>query len=67
MKEECVKPSVGECVGCVGYAYVPVQQAETVYEPCRALDRGTVFPELDLPIDVYGYVCKQTGGEADGK
>jgi hypothetical protein len=31
-------------------AYVPFQRWNCVYEPCRALARGTIFPELDLPF-----------------
>ncbi len=31
-------------------AYVPFQRWECLYEPYRALQRGTVFPSLDLPF-----------------
>lgn len=31
-------------------AYVPFQQFGNIYEPYRALQRGTIFPELDLPF-----------------
>ena len=31
-------------------AYVPFQQWGNIYEPYRALQRGTIFPELDLPF-----------------
>lgn len=31
-------------------AYVPFQRWNCVYDPCRALARGTIFPELDLPF-----------------
>lgn len=49
--------------GCVGYGYVPEQKLECVYEnTATALERGTLFPELDLTIDEYGKVCKRTGG-----
>ena len=34
----------------VGYAYVPMQQWERTYDLDVALDRGTIFPELDLPF-----------------
>lgn len=30
-------------------AYVPVQQLNTVYDTDKALERGTLFPELDKP------------------
>jgi len=39
-----------------GYAYVPVQKFGKTYSPEEGLERGTIFPELDLPISVYG--CK---------
>ena len=41
-------------VVCVGYAYVPPQELEKVFEPDDALMHGTLFPELYLPINVYG-------------
>ena len=31
-------------------AYVPFQRWSCVYDPCRALTRGTIFPDLDLPF-----------------
>ena len=31
-------------------AYVPMQQWERTYDLDVALDRGTIFPELDLPF-----------------
>ncbi len=45
-----------EMKGCgkIAYAYVPVQELEDTYEPAKGLMRGTIFPELDLPIEVYG-------------
>ncbi len=45
--------AVNEC-GKVGYAYVPVQVLDETYEPQKGLKRGTIFPELDLPIEIYG-------------
>ena len=38
----------------VGYAFVPVQAFEEMYSPEEALTNGTAFPELNLPISVYG-------------
>ena len=38
----------------VGYAYVPVQELKELYPPLEALSNGTAFPELNLPISVYG-------------
>ena len=39
-----------------GYAYVPYQNAneQNIYSPEKGLTRGTIFPELDIPLDVYG-------------
>lgn len=51
--------------GCVGYGYVPEQIFETAYEPYRALEEGSLFPELSLNISEYGKVCKHNGGECD--
>lgn len=34
----------------VAMAYVPWQKFETMYEPQRALNVGTIFPELELPF-----------------
>lgn len=31
-------------------AYVPWQEWNQVYEPCQALESGTIFPELNLPF-----------------
>lgn len=37
-------------------AYVPMQQWEKLYEPCEALERGTLFCKLDLPFVGKGAV-----------
>lgn len=34
----------------IGMAYVPYQQWKNVYDPTVALDRGTVFEDLDKPF-----------------
>ncbi len=31
-------------------AYVPIQSWGDTYLPCKALCRGTLFPQLDLPF-----------------
>lgn len=31
-------------------AYVPWQKWRDLYEPCKALERGTIFKELDKPF-----------------
>ena len=51
--------------GCVGYGYVPVQEMAELYDSCKALSQGTVFPELDLDISEYGKVCRQQGGVSE--
>lgn len=56
--EDWYRPSCG----CLGYAYVPVQELGRTYDAAAALNRGTVFPELDLSMCEYGKVCKQEGG-----
>lgn len=49
---------------CVGYAFVPPQKLEQVFEPEEALLRGSLFPELYLPINVYGKCpCRENRGE----
>ncbi len=48
--------------GCVGYAYVPIQEMASVYDLGCAIKNGTIFPELDLDICEYGKVCKKWGG-----
>ena len=37
----------------VGMAYVPMQQTERIYVDEMALQRGTIYPELDLPFKGY--------------
>lgn len=36
-----------------GYAYVSFQRMEKVYSPNKALQVGTIFPELNITIDEY--------------
>lgn len=38
----------------VAMAYVPWQELQDVYEPEKALFRGTIFPELDKPFTAGG-------------
>ncbi len=49
----------GSCVGCeelskqpisLAMAYVPMQRWQEIYEPDVALERGTIFAQLDLPF-----------------
>lgn len=47
------------CSCALGIATVPCQQWNGTYDTEKALKRGTVFPELDLPFFL--------GGVEDGK
>ena len=38
----------------LGYAYVPIQKWRMLYTPDAGLKRGTIFEELDMPMEVYG-------------
>lgn len=44
----------------VGYAYVPIQQAEmrNIFSPEEGLANGTIFPILNKPLGVYGKQIK---------
>ena len=48
----------------LGYQYVPIQIAEerNLYSAENGLERGTIFPRLDLPLGVYG---RQKGDKED--
>lgn len=61
--QNCGCNASNACVGCVGYAYVPVQEMDETYCPLTGLMQGTIFPELDLNINEYGKVCKQWRGD----
>ena len=43
----------------IGMCYVPFQQWETPYAENVALERGTMFPSLDLPF--YGKEVNSNG------
>ncbi|MBQ9961275.1 MAG: spore coat associated protein CotJA [Firmicutes bacterium] len=38
----------------IAMAYVPIQQWRNVYSLKDGLERGTIFPELDLPFEGKG-------------
>lgn len=46
--------SVFPAVTPPGMAYVPFQQWGKVYDADTGLQRGTMFPVLDLPFQEYG-------------
>ena len=65
-EKPCEKPCDGQlCNLCIGYAYVPMQSLGELYDECTALNVGTIFPGLNLTIDCYGNICKETGGICD--
>ena len=37
----------------LAFAYVPFQKFENLYKADKALYRGTVFKDLDVPFDCY--------------
>lgn len=37
-----------------GYAYISPQKLSRTYDCDKALEQGTLFPTLDLPLGVYG-------------
>lgn len=47
-----------------GYAYVPMQMADmtNIYSAEQGLSRGTIFPDLDKPLGVYGREYKNMEG-----
>ena len=49
----------GTCTDCLdtkplAYSYTPVQRWQMLYQIDKALERGTLFEELDKPSGVYG-------------
>lgn len=42
----------------IAMAYVPWQRFGQTYDPCKALNAGTIFPELDKPFLGKRGVCK---------
>lgn len=43
----------------VAMAYVPWQYFDTVYETDKALEVGTIFPELNKPFLAEGRGCRR--------
>ena len=48
-KFACKRTALPECP-VVAMAYVPFQTDTRVYDDCKALMAGTLFPVLDLPF-----------------
>ena len=51
--------SFGRDEFALAMAYVPWQYFTSVYEPDKALEIGTIFPELDKPFLVEGRGCRR--------
>ena len=46
----------------LGYSYTPMQELGSLYSYSEGLQNGTMFPELNLPLGVYGNnFCKKEG------
>lgn len=44
----------------LAYSYTPMQELDSLYNYCEALKNGTIFPELNKPLGVYGKeFCKR--------
>jgi len=39
-----------------GIAYVPYSRFENLYSMDKALERGTLFKQLDIPMSVYANI-----------
>ena len=37
----------------LAFAYVPFQKYENIYDTKKALYRGTIFQDLDVPFECY--------------
>lgn len=46
----------------LAYSYTPMQELGSLYSYSEGLKNGTIFPELDMPLGVYGNnFCKKEG------
>ena len=44
----------------LAYSYTPMQELDSLYSYSDALKNGTLFPELNMPLGVYGKnFCKK--------
>ncbi len=50
--EGCPEGSWGLCDHPLAMVYAPCQYFRGLYDPATALSRGTLFEELDLPLEV---------------
>ena len=56
-KKCCIQPEseLPECP-VVAMAYIPFQECTEIYDECKALEVGTLFPSLDKPF--LGGCCR---------
>lgn len=47
------------CMNCIGYAYIPVQNLNQTNTPENALEQASLFPELTMTINDYGNICRE--------
>ena len=65
MNSMCSGPSDYNNCTCLenlplAYSYTPMQELDSIYSYCYALNNGTAFPELNMPYGVYGKnFCKK--------
>ena len=46
----------------LAYSYTPVQKLDCLYSYSEGLKNGTMFPELNMPLGVYGNnFCNKEG------
>lgn len=45
----------------LAYAWIQIQEIKSIYSNDEALQNGTLFPELSLPLGVYG--IKERGAD----
>lgn len=48
----------------LAYSYTPYQEFDSVYDYSESLNNGTAFPELNMPLGVYGNNFSKSEGYA---
>ena len=54
-----MQPLIDSQICSFAMAYVPWQHSKTTYELDKALETGTIFPELDKPFLAVGRGCRR--------
>ncbi|MDO4562886.1 MAG: spore coat associated protein CotJA [Clostridia bacterium] len=49
----------------LAYSYVPMQVFKNIYDNDTSLGKGTAFPELYKPMNVYGKEFKETAEDME--